>query len=248
MNSENIKVYMVGAGPGSPELLTIKAHKLLSMADLVLHDDLVSPEIIAIIPGSAMRFNVGKRYGDGKDQARRCQEIVELISGFGSPSKLIVRLKGGDPMIFSRSVEEIEAMQMAGISVEIVPGITSGIAAGSLAQIPLTERMSSEGIMMVTGSTANERVEHMESIVRWLQIGNTVLLYMGFKRFRELSSIMFEQGLRQDLPACAVSNVSLPGQKALLGTIRDLPEKAEMEDLQMPVVILLGEGIRMLID
>ncbi len=244
MNEKPIKIFMVGAGPGDPELLTIKAHRLISGASVVLHDDLVSEGILHLIPNTAICYNVGKRYGDGKDQTERCAGIVKLILRHRDSGGSIVRLKGGDPMIFSRGVEEVEALSAEGIRVEFVPGITSGIAAGNLAQIPLTERMSSEGIMMVTGSTANERTEHMEAIVRWLQIGNTVLLYMGFKRFAELSTIMFSHGLRRDLPACAVSKVSLPNQQTVLATVSTLPAEAENQNLEMPVVILLGEGIR----
>lgn len=237
---------MVGAGPGDPELLTLKAYRLLSNAAVVLHDDLVSPGIMELIPEHAICHNVGKRYGDGKDQQERFREIVQLVLRYLNEKQPVIRLKGGDPMIFSRGIEEVAALNREGILVEFVPGITSGIAAGSLAQIPLTERMSSEGIMMVTGSTANERVSHMEAIVRWLQIGNTVILYMGFKRFAEISSIMFSHGLSQDLPAAAVSRVSLPGQQCIISTIADLPDEAEKHNLQMPVVIIMGEGVRMM--
>lgn len=238
------KIYIIGAGPGDPELLTMKAYRLISEAEVLLHDDLVGKPILNLAPPDAIKINVGKRYGDGKDQQQRQREIVDMIIHHLKMSKKIVRLKGGDPMIFGRGVEEALALQNRGVEFEMIPGITAGIAAGNIARIPLTERMCSEGLMLVTGSTANDREAHYKSICDWLMIGNTVLLYMGFKRFSIIRKKLYEFGLSPDIAACAVSKASLPDQLVVFGTIGNIETEAEKKGIQLPVLLLLGKYIR----
>ena len=235
---------MVGAGPGNVELLTLKAYELITRADVILHDELISEQIRELFPANCRVINVGKRYSDGKDQEQRLQEIVQFAGEFLNPGKIFIRLKGGDPLIFSRSVEEIEAYVRAGIDVEIVPGITAGIAAGCSSLIPLTERLVSEGVMMVTGSTTDERGAHLKAIVGWLMLGNTVMLYMGFKRFREIRKQLMQFGIDSDIPAVAVSNVSMQDETTLWSDIVHLTQDADRMQLAMPVVILMGRRIR----
>lgn len=238
------KVYIVGAGPGDPDLLTVKAYRLISQAEVILHDDLVGASILQLAPPASIKINVGKRYGDGKDQMQRQTEIVDKIIYYLRLSKKVVRLKGGDPMIFGRGVEEALALLEKGVEFELVPGITAGLAAGNTARIPLTERMCSEGLMMVTGSTANDRDAHYKSVSDWLMIGNTVLLYMGFKRFSIIREKLYEFGLSPDIAACAVSKASLPEQLVAYGTIGNIEIEAQKLRIELPVLLLLGKYIR----
>ena len=238
------KVYIIGAGPGDPELLTLKAHRLITQAEVILHDDLVGAPILGMAPPGTIMINVGKRYGDGKDQKQRQKEIVDEIIRYLGMSKRVIRLKGGDPLIFGRGVEEALALQKRGVEFELVPGITAGIAAGNTARIPLTERMCSEGLMLVTGSTANDREAHYKSISDWLMIGNTVLLYMGFKRFTIIRERLYEFGLSSEIAACAVSKASLPDQLAAYGTIGNIENVAAKMGIELPVLLLLGKYIR----
>ena len=206
----------------------------------------VSEGVKALCAKGCRLHNVGKRYADGVDQSRRLQAIVELVLTHLAAGRQVVRLKGGDPAIFSRSVEEIELLRQHGVEVEMVPGITSGIAAGSTALLPLTERSESDGLMLVTGSTLDERTDHLQTIVQWIVLGNTVLLYMGFKRFAEIRNLMYGFGLLPDTPVCAISRVSLPNELCLFSTVDRLPDDAEKAALPMPVVIVLGVRIRSL--
>src|ERR1700722_8530705 len=147
----NGKVYLVGAGPGDPELLTLKAVRLLHNADAVLHDDLVSPEILKFIPPTAQLHNVGKRCGKKKILQG---EINCLMVALATSGLCVVRLKGGDPLIFGRAGEEIEALRANNIPFEIVPGVTSAMGAAAAAQIPLTHRRSSSAVVFITGHQA----------------------------------------------------------------------------------------------
>ena len=148
------KVYLVGAGPGDPELLTVKALRLLRTAEAVLHDDLVAPEILKLIPPTAQIYNVGKRCGKKKILQG---EINGLMVALASSGLRVVRLKGGDPLIFGRAGEEIESLRRSNIPFEIVPGVTSALGAAAAAQIPLTHRRASSALVLITAHRASER-------------------------------------------------------------------------------------------
>ncbi len=176
----NGKVFLVGAGPGDPELLTIKALKLIESASVVLHDDLISPEILALVPSQAHVRNVGKRCGR---KSTPQEEINSLLIAFASFGLQVVRLKGGDPSIFGRGGEEMDALRKAGVEFEVVPGVTSALASAAAAQVSLTHRDKSSAVILLSSHPANP-----EQAVAWpayVASGATLAVYMpGFQLSR----------------------------------------------------------------
>ncbi len=192
------KVYLVGAGPGDPELLTLKALKLLKSADVVLHDDLIGPEILGFIPSSTQLHSVGKRCGR---KSISQQEINALMVQNALLGLQVVRLKGGDPLIFGRAGEEIEALRKANIEFEIVPGITAALGAAAHTQIPLTQRQVSSALVLVTGHHAGS-----DEFADWpAKIPNdaTVVVYMPGYDYRRTAQQLLRAGL-QGHTACAI--------------------------------------------
>jgi len=232
-------VHFVGAGPGDPELLTVKAYRLLRRADVILHDDLVSPEIVSLVGPHAEVLNVGKRCGEKKiTQAEINSRMIEAAHrGFE-----VIRLKSGDPGIFGRLAEEIEALEAAGIPFEVVPGITAGIAAASALGASLTDRRKSSHIVIVSGHHAAD-TDARNSRADWSSLASddtTFIVYMPGRELARMQRELLDAGLAPDFPAVLVSRVSSPGQCQWPTTVADLDK---IPPLEAPTILLLGRSI-----
>jgi uroporphyrin-III C-methyltransferase len=231
------KVYLVGAGPGDPDLLTVKALRLLKSVDAVLYDDLVSPEILSVIPSRARLHNVGKRCGKKKIQQ---EEINFLMITLADSGQQVVRLKSGDPMIFGRAGEEMEALQKAGIDYEVVPGVTSALGAAASAQIPLTHRRISSAVVFLTGHRAAA-----DEAAKWSKLparGSTLVMYMPGRNYRDTAAKLKAAGLETETPCAVISRATTSQQRTYRTTIaglRDLPS------LPSPTLLVIGEVVRL---
>jgi uroporphyrin-III C-methyltransferase len=231
------KVYLVGAGPGDPELLTVKAMRLLRTAEAVLYDDLVAPEILQLIPSAAQRRKVGKRAGQKKISQ---QEINFLMIALADSGTNVIRLKSGDPLIFGRVGEEIEALRHAGISYEIVPGVTSAFGAAASAEIPLTHRRIASALVFITGHQAAE--SHAADWSKLAATGATLVIYMPGHDYGELAQRLRAAGLSGETPCALISHGTLPDQQVHITTIADLYRAPH---LPAPSLVIVGEVVRL---
>jgi uroporphyrin-III C-methyltransferase len=211
------KVYLTGAGPGSAKLLTLRALEALWTADIVLHDDLVSEEVLAQVPAHVGVFNVGKRCGAKKVTQN---EINQRMIAAARNGQTVVRLKGGDPLIFARTRDEIEGLREAGIEFEIIPGITAATAAAAMAQIPLTDRRKASKLVLLTNHhTPDKEARDWHTS---LTADATLVFYMPGGDFEGLRSALVENGLSEDTTCLLVSQATRPGQKVIRTTVGDL--------------------------
>ncbi|OYV36406.1 MAG: uroporphyrinogen-III C-methyltransferase [Rhodospirillales bacterium 20-64-7] len=232
-------VFLIGAGPGDPELLTIKALRRLASADVVLHDSLVDARIIGMAPPAARRIDVGKRCGrHSASQSEICSLLVaEALSG-----QVVVRLKGGDPMMFGRATEEIDALRAHGISFEIIPGITAATAAAATLELSLTKRGVARSVHFLTGHGAEGGLPAHD----WVSLtksGGTIVVYMGGQTLGGMAAHFIEAGMAPNMPAIAIENASLGSQRTLRGTIASLPRLVESEAPTGPILIMIGEAM-----
>ncbi|MGE0404698.1 MAG: siroheme synthase CysG [Candidatus Korobacteraceae bacterium] len=215
------KVYLVGAGPGDPELLTVKAVRLLSAADVVLHDDLVGAEILEMVPSGAEIRNVGKRAG-GKHTPQA--EINDLMIASARAGKRVVRLKGGDPMLFGRAGEEMDALRAAGIRFEVVPGITAALGAAAAAKISLTDRRLASSVLFASGhACVGNAVTDWAAAIR---TGATIVIYMPGDHL-QLAALLLEAGTDGNTPCAVVAQASLPGEHLEFTSLQHLSEAAQ---------------------
>src|SRR5216683_1229400 len=231
------KVYLVGAGPGDPELLTLKALKLLRSAEVVLHDDLIGPEILAFIPSSTPRHNVGKRCGR---KSISQQEINRLLVQKALLGLRVVRLKSGDPLIFGRAGEEIEALRNANIEFEIVPGVTAALGAAANAQIPLTHRQVSSAVVVVTGHHAAS-----DEFADWpakIPTDATVVVYMPGYDYRCTAEQLLRAGVPGTTPCAIISQATLPHEQVHVTHVEDLHTSPR---LPAPTLLVVGELVRL---
>src|SRR6202521_99768 len=206
------KVYLVGAGPGDPELLTLKALRLLRTADAVLHDDLVASEILELIPSTAQIHNVGKRCGKKKILQG---EINYLMVALAASGLRVVRLKGGDPLIFGRAGEEIETLRRHNIAFEIVPGVTSAMGAAAAAQIPLTHRRASSALVLITAHQASEKDAAGKDASHWSKFvpsGATLVIYMPGQNYSDIAKRLTAAGLAGETPCAVISRGPTPAR------------------------------------
>jgi uroporphyrinogen III methyltransferase/synthase len=230
-------VYLVGAGPGDPGLITIRAVELLASADVVLHDRLGPTGALARARPDAEIVFVGKRPGESDRQGW----IEELMVDRARNRLSVVRLKGGDPFVFGRGGEEAEALRAAGVRYEVVPGVTAGIAGPAYAGIPVTHRADSSAVAFVTGHENPTKPGEMELDYRALAaFPGTLVFYMGVKRLPEIARVLIEAGRDPGEPAAAVERATLPGQRTITSTLADLPADAEREGLRAPAVVIAG--------
>jgi uroporphyrin-III C-methyltransferase len=230
------KVSLVGAGPGDPELLTVKALRLLKTADAVLYDELVSPEILKLIPRTTQLHNVGKRCGQKKIQQ---EEINFLMIALADSGLRVVRLKSGDPMIFGRAGEEIEALRRANIDYEIVPGVTSALGAAASAEIPLTHRRESSAVVFLTAHQASN-----SEAADWSKLagsGATLVIYMPGHNYADISAKLKAAGLASDTPCAIVSRASVPDQQTFRTSIGKLQLSPT---LPAPTLLVVGDVVR----
>ena len=225
------KVYLVGAGPGDPELLVLKAARLLRNAEIVFHDSLVSREVLRLIGKSAEVIDVGKRCGQ---KLLTQEEINALLVSAASSHETVVRLKGGDPLLFGRAGEELEALREAGIDFEIVPGISAAFGAAAAAGISLTDRRLASQVVFATFSRgASERRMDWSSITP----ATTLVLYMPHQAYAEVAARLREGGLPDDLPCVIVSNATTASQQIRWTNIAAL---SRQEKLPAPALLIVG--------
>jgi uroporphyrin-III C-methyltransferase len=231
------KVYLVGAGPGDPELLTVKALRLLRTAEAVLHDDLVAPEILKLIPHTAQIYNVGKRCGKKKILQG---EINCLMVALASSGLRVVRLKGGDPLIFGRAGEEIESLRQNNIPFEIVPGVTSATGAAAAAQIPLTHRRTSDALVLITAHRASDQDNSDWS--KFVASGATLVIYMPGQNYAEIAMRLSAAGLAAETPCAVITRATTRYQRTHLTTVLDLHRAPR---LASPTLLIVGEVVRL---
>jgi uroporphyrin-III C-methyltransferase len=231
------EVWLVGAGPGDPELLTVKALKLLQRADVVVHDGLVSEAILDLAPPSARRLSVAKR----KSRHSYAQdEINRLLVAFAREGLTVVRLKGGDPFIFGRGGEELEACREAGVACHVVPGVTAALAAGAAAGAPLTHRGAAQAVTFVTGHAAAGGEPDLD----WASLARpnqTVVIYMGVSTAAAVAARLTEAGRAGSTPALIVEDASLPTERRIATTLAGLADAAAA--IEGPALLIVGEAM-----
>lgn len=231
---------LVGAGPGAADLLTLRGQRVLAEADVVIYDDLVNSELLKWCPADATRIYVGKRAGQHCMQQR---QIGELIVQKALLNQHVVRLKGGDPLVFGRGGEEMAALVEAGIPYEIVPGVTAAVAAGAAAGVPLTLRGTASAVVFVTG---HECASKQEPAVDWAALartGATLCIYMGVRRLPEIARSLNEGGLAGSTPVAVVANATLPQQSVHHATLETAGALSPALNGQ-PALIIVGEVVR----
>ncbi len=230
------KVFLVGAGPGDPELLTVKALRLLQTADVVLHDDLVPLEILKLIPPTALVQNVGKRCGS---KTMRQEEINFLLVTLAGSGREVVRLKSGDPLIFGRAGEELEALRRSNIAYEIVPGVTSALGAAAAAGIPLTHRQASSTLILTAGHRASENTDPEWS--NFAGANSTFVIYMPGHDYPAMAARLVTSGLAPETPCAIISCATTPQQQIHRTTISQLHRSPT---LAAPTLLVVGEVVR----
>ena len=239
MGKTNSCVYLVGAGPGDPELLTRKAYRVLENADAVVYDRLVSQEIVDIVPPGCTRIFVGKASGN---HILPQDEINELLAKLAHTNRSVVRLKGGDPYIFGRGSEEAMHLARHNVRFEVIPGITAAAGISAATGIPLTHRGIATGLRFVTGHGKGDE----ELDLDWRSLADsstTLVIYMGLAKLPELSRRLIEAGLSPDTPALAVANGTTLKQRQCLSTLEQLPYALGDLDFTPPVLCLIGRVV-----
>jgi uroporphyrin-III C-methyltransferase len=235
------QVWLVGAGPGDPDLLTIKALKVLGQADVVVHDGLVSTEILALAPQAARLISVAKR------KARHTlpqDEINRLLVAFALEGLTVVRLKGGDPFIFGRGGEELEACRAAGVECRIVPGVTAALSAAASAGAPLTHRGAAQAVTFVTGHAAMDAGEAREPDLDWASLSrpnHTVVVYMGLSTAGLISQRLVDAGRDAATPALVVVNASRPDEHRIVTVLGQLAQATQ--GLKGAALLVVGEAM-----
>ncbi|MBE9003540.1 uroporphyrinogen-III C-methyltransferase [Fortiea sp. LEGE XX443] len=236
------KVYLVGAGPGDPGLMTLKGKSILECADVVIYDALVSPAILAMINPHAEQINAGKRMGR---HSLLQDETTQLLIDKAQDHAIVVRLKGGDPFIFGRGGEEMAELVKAGIPVEVVPGITSGIAAPAYAGIPLTHRLYSSSVTFVTG---HEAAGKYKPKVNWQAIAHgseTIVIYMGIHNLPHIIEEFTAAGLSLETPIALVRWGTRPDQEELIGQLGTIIEQIEKTGFEAPAIAVIGSVVKL---
>lgn len=236
------KVYLVGAGPGDPGLFTLKGKTLLECADVVIYDALVSPQILAMINPQAEQIDAGKRRGR---HSLLQEDTTQLLIEKAQTHAVVVRLKGGDPFVFGRGGEEMTDLVNAGVSVEVVPGITSGIAAPAYAGIPLTHRAHSSSVTFVTG---HESVGKYRPAVNWQAIAHgseTIVIYMGVHNMPYIVEQLLDAGLDGETPVALVRWGTRPEQAELIGTLATIVQQITATGFEAPAIAVIGSVVNL---
>ena len=236
------KVYLVGAGPGDPGLMTLKGKGLLECADVVVYDALVSPHILAMINPQAEQIDAGKRMGR---HSRLQEETTQLLIDKAHTHAAVVRLKGGDPFVFGRGGEEMEDLLRAGVSVEVVPGVTSGIAAPAYAGIPLTHRAYSSSVTFVTGHEAAGKYRPQ---VNWNSVAHgseTIVIYMGVHNMPHIVAELCGAGLSPETPVALIRWGTRPDQEELIGTLQTIVAQVEATQFGSPAIVVIGNVVKL---
>jgi uroporphyrin-III C-methyltransferase len=231
------KVFLVGAGPGDPALLTVRAVEVLRAADAVIYDRLVNKAILELAPKTAEKIYAGKH--SGKHELPQ-EKINELLVKTALDGKRVVRLKGGDPFLFGRGGEEAEALAEKHVDFEVVPGVTSAIAAPAYAGIPLTHRDYASSVAIVTG----HRAEDTGKIIEWSKLASavdTIVILMGVEAFESIIAELMEGGLDPDTPAAIIEQGTSKKQRSLIGKLGTIAKEAKERNVEAPAVIVIGK-------
>jgi len=231
------RVFLVGAGPGDPELITIRGLRCLRRAEVLLYDRLVSPELIAEAPRSALKIDAGKSAGR---RSARQEEICRQLVAHARAGRTVVRLKGGDPFLFGRGGEEALACAAAGVPCEIVPGVSSALAAPGAAGIPVTHRGLAGSLAIVTGHCAEGDRIDWRAAARL----DTVVVLMGLSRLAEIVAALRAAGRAVDTPAAVIASATLPEETSVFGTLADIARLATEAGIEAPATLVVGEVVR----
>ena len=237
-SSSTGRVALVGAGPGDPELITLKGARLMQAAEVVVYDNLVAPGILDLASPTAERIFVGKMAGN---HTLPQDEICQLLVDKAREGKFVVRLKGGDPFVFGRGGEELDVLLAAGIPVEIVPGVTAALGAAASFGFPLTHRDHAQSCVFVTGHLKDHTVD-----LDWPALarpGQTVVIYMGVTGLETISAQLQAAGLPGDTPAALIYRATWPNQQFYPGTLATLPETARANKVKPPTLIVIGSVV-----
>ena len=235
-NAGDFGLFVIGGGPGDPDLITLKGYKVLQRADVILYDNLINKELLGIAPSSCKMIYVGKQpYGSYTPQ----ETIHELIKEYAADHNVVVRLKGGDPFIFGRGFEEVLYAEQHGIPAHYIPGISSMQASG-FSGIPLTHRGISESMWIITGTKKDGTLSN--DLKCAMKSSATVVIYMGMKKLAEIAGIYQQSGLGA-MPAAMIQHASLPQQKKVICKVKDLEAAAAKAGISYPAIIIIGEVV-----
>ncbi len=233
------RVILVGAGPGDPGLLTVRAVAALESADVVVHDGLIDPRVLDIAPPSAHRISVAKQ------RARHTlpqESINALIVAHVRAGSVVVRLKGGDPFIFGRGGEEVEAVRAAGLPVEVIPGVSAALGCAAEAMLPLTHRDWSSAVSFVAGQCKGLSDQNWAGLAG---VGRTLVIYMGVATAADITDKLIADGVTPDMPAAVLEKGTQPGHRALRTILADLGSMMAREQVQSPAIIVVGEVVQL---
>src|SRR5262245_28199851 len=230
------RVYLVGAGPGDPDLITVKGRRILESADAVLFDHLAPAALLGAAPPQAERLYVGKKKSD---HAFTQEEICSMLIERARRGLTVVRLKGGDPFIFGRGGEEAEALASAGVPFEVVPGVTTPLGIAAYTGVPLTHREHTSAVTFVTG--------HAVDAIDWAKVGHaeTLVVFMGLTHFAQIAQELITRGRAPGTPAMAVRWATRPDQETLVGTLESLPAQIAESAMKPPATVIVGEVVRL---
>lgn len=234
------KVWLVGAGPGDPELLTLKAARLIGEADVIVYDNLVGPGIIGLARTQAERIYAGKK---AADHSLPQAEINALLVQLALQGKMVVRLKGGDPFIFGRGGEELQALRAAGVAADVVPGVTAAAGCAAAVGFPLTHRDHAQALVFVTGHR-----QYGAEFFDWPALarpGQTLVFYMGIARAGEIAGQLMTHGLSANTPVAVIRHGTLPDQQTVVATLADLPERIAASGIKPPALIIVGSVVNL---
>jgi len=232
--------YLVGAGPGDPGLLTLRGLECLQRADVVLHDDLVSDPVMALVPDNVELIPVGKRAGR---HSRPQEEINSLLCHLVKEGRVVVRLKGGDPFVFGRGGEEVEALVNEGCAFEVVPGITAAVASAAYAGIPVTHRGHSACVTLITGHEAPDKSGSSLDYAALAATGGTLCFYMGVGRLEAIANRLIENGRNASEPVAVVASGTTPHQRTVTGSLADIAGKVAAAGIAPPAVVIVGDVV-----
>jgi len=233
-------VYLVGAGPGDPELLTVRAHRLLQHCDALVYDSLVPRELLDLVPPHCERHFVGKRRGHHSVPQPSTNAVLVKLA---QQHRCVVRLKGGDPFLFGRGGEEAAHLQAHGVAVQVVPGVTAGIAAPAYAGIPVTHRRAGSSVTFVTG---HEEIDKARPGVDWqglARCSDGLVIYMGLHNLRRIVEELLAGGLAPSTPAAVIQQGTVQGQRQLLAQLAELADRVDAEGLGSPAIVVIGEVV-----
>ena len=232
------KVYLIGAGPGSVDLLTLGAVRVIGLADAILLDDLVNPDVLQFAAANVQIIHVGKRGGcRSTPQAFIHKKMISLVRA----GKIVARIKGGDPFMFGRGGEELQALQQAEITVSIVSGITAGMAVPAALNIPLTHRAYTRGVTFVTGHTQDDEQPDWRALAA---TGTTLVIYMGISNLTQITQQLMLHGMSAAMPAAVIQHGTLPHQRQLLAPLGQLANRVAAAGIGSPAIVVIGEVVR----